>query len=104
MHVKLGNFDVYCVPVVSGWLETGQPDPGVGGKALDLRHLYAELAQSLRVIVYNGDVDGQVGSARPAKSASVRFDSASCSPNGFLKIFIPIISGGADGAGSTTWV
>ena len=88
--MKLGDFNVNCVLLVSGWLENGQPDPEVGGKALDLRHLYAELAQSLRVIVYNGDVDGQVGSARPAKSASVLFDSASCSPYTFC-IFIPII-------------
>lgn len=53
-----------CCPTVvyfgSGWLDSGQPDPAVGGKPLDLRPLYAELAQSLRVIVYNGDVDGQV--------------------------------------------
>ena len=86
--LKQGDFNVYCVLLVSGWLENGQPDPGVGGKALDLRPLYAELAQSLRVIVYNGDVDGQVGSARPAESASVLFDSSS--PNAFC-IFIAII-------------
>ena len=42
-----------------GWLADGQPDPAVGGKSVDLRPLYAELSEQLRVIVYNGDVDGQ---------------------------------------------
>eukprot|EP01046_Picozoa_sp_COSAG06_P098820 COSAG06_NODE_44917_length_359_cov_0.796154_1_plen_52_part_01 len=34
-------------------------DPSVGGEAVDLRPLYAELAGTLRVVVYNGDIDGQ---------------------------------------------
>ena len=45
-----------------GWLADGQPDPAVGGKSVDLRPLYAELSEQLRVIVYNGDVDGQCAS------------------------------------------
>jgi len=45
-----------------GWLEDGQPDPSVGGEVVDLRPLYAELAGTLRVVVYNGDIDGQVPS------------------------------------------